>query len=299
MKSKNIFSISLFIILGMYIVLPGCCKKDDSTPAPIADIPVVQIPAGTFIMGSPTSELNRENDEIQHQVTLSAFRMSKYEITNEQYAAFLNANNIGGNGLWAAGAYPDNQLIVVSVSGVDFGLHYINSQWIPVAGYENYPVINVTWYGATEFATYVGGRLPTEAEWEYACRAATTTPFNTGNCLTDLQANYNWGKAYGTCTNTITIYNNSTQKVGTYPANAFGLYDMHGNVHEWCSDWYGAYSATAQTNPTGPVQGTQRVVRGGSFFYFAQYCRSAFRESYVPFMEAPTYGFRIVLVPKE
>jgi formylglycine-generating enzyme len=297
MKKRNIFSIFLFLIMGICFIVIGCCKNDETTPAPIADIPAVQIPSGTFIMGSPTSEINRVNNEIQHQVTLSAFRMSKYEITNEQYAAFLNAESIGGNALWAAGAYPDKQLIYVSVSGGDFGLHYINSQWIPVAGYENYPVIYVTWYGATEFATYVGGRLPTEAEWEYACRAATTTPFNTGNCLTDLQAHYYWGHPYNTCTNTSTKYNQTTQKVGTYPANAFGLYDMHGNVHEWCSDWAGAYSATAQTNPTGPAIGTERIVRGGNWSAFAQDCRSAFRRSFVPLQAAQTFGFRIVLVP--
>jgi formylglycine-generating enzyme required for sulfatase activity len=122
--------------------------------------------------------------------------MSKYEITNTQYAAFLNARGIGSNGLYAAGAYPTQALIYASSGSYDLGLHYSGSQWTPVAGYETSPVINVTWYGATEFATYAGGTLPTEAQWEYACRAGTTTPFSTGNYLTNLQANYNWANPY-------------------------------------------------------------------------------------------------------
>ena len=141
---------------------------------PIA-IDLVSIPAGTFTMGSPSDEPNRQTNETQHQVTLSAFRMSKYEITNAQYAAFLNAKNIGSDGKYAAGANPTQALIYASSGSYDWGLHYNTNKWEPVAGYENNPVINVTWYGATEFATYIGGTLPTEAQWEYAARGNTTT----------------------------------------------------------------------------------------------------------------------------
>lgn len=207
-------------------------KPAVTKPVVTLDIATALIPAGIFIMGSPTSEVSRVSDETRHQVTLSAFKMSKYETTNAQFAAFLNAKNIGSNGLYAAGANPKQTLIYASNGSYDFGLQYTNSQWVPVAGFENNPVINITWYGAAEFATFVGGRLPTEAEWEYACRANTTTPFNTGNCLTDTQANYNWDYPYNTCTNTNTTYPGKTQAVGTYAANAFGLYDMHGNVWE-------------------------------------------------------------------
>ena len=171
----------------------------------------VDIPAGSFEMGSPNSEIGHCFNENKHIVMLDAFNMSKYEITNAQYAAFLNAKNIGSDGKYAAGTYPTQKLIVESgkyeyedtngfrlnkIIKPDFGLHYVNGQWKPGSGYENHPVINVTWYGATEFAIYMGCRLPTEAEWEYACRADTKTPFNTGEYLTTAQANYDGRKTY-------------------------------------------------------------------------------------------------------
>ncbi|MFZ4402253.1 MAG: formylglycine-generating enzyme family protein [Bacteroidales bacterium] len=262
------------------------------------NLTLVNIPAGTFTMGSPTTEVNHASDETQYQVTLSAFRMSKYEITNAQYAQFLNTKNIGSDGLYAAGAYPTQALIFASVIPQDWGIHYTSGQWVSVAGYENHPVIRVTWFGATEFATYAGGRLPTEAEWEYACRANTTSPFNTGNCLSDAQANYDWSLPYNTCTNTITTNPNPTQTVGSYAANAYDLNDMHGNVWEWCSDWYGTYPTAAQTNPTGAVSGTKRVYRGGSFNNNSQFCRSAYRDySSYPENGFINVGFRVVLAP--
>lgn len=269
------------------------CLKDSSN----LNIPTSYIPAGTFTMGSPTSEANRNNDETQHEVTLSAFRMSKYEITNAQYAAFLNAKGIGSDGIYTAGAYPYDTLIYASSGVYDFGLHYTNNHWVPVAGYANNPVIYVTWYGATEYATYAGGTLPTEAQWEYACRAGTTTPFNTGNCLSNLQANYFWDFPYNTCTNSVTKCPGQTQAIGSYAPNAYGLYDMHGNVHEWCSDWYGNYPTTAQTNPTGPSTGLACLIRGGSWPFYAMYCRSASRNAGSPNNYDFFVGFRVVFVP--
>ncbi len=262
------------------------------------NISTVPIPAGTFTMGSPATEVNRYNSEIQHQVTLSAFRMSKYEITNAQFAAFLNAKGIDSNGIWSsAPEYKTQTLIYASSGSFDWGLHYTNSKWVPVAGCENAPVINVTWYGAVEFATYVGGSLPTEAQWEYACRAGSTKPFNTGSFLTYLQANYDWFYPYNGGTNTLTTYPGKTQAAGTYEANTWGLYDMHGNVWEWCNDWYGSYSAGAQTNPTGVASGSVRVIRGGSWGSSAQDCRSAVRSANSPFSYDVTLGFRVVFVP--
>ena len=258
-------------------------------------LPTSYIPAGTFMMGSPLTEVSRYTNETQHSVTLTAFRMSKYEITNAQFAAFLNAKSIGSNGLYPAGAYP-TQILVYPYSV--WGLTYSSSKWIPASGYVNAPVINITWYGATEFANYVGGTLPTEAQWEYACRAGTTTPFNTGDFLTNLQANYDWAYPYNGGTNTVTTYLGNPQTVGTYPANGYGLYEMHGNVMEWCSDWFGIYPTIPQTNPIGASTGTHRMVRGGYMPHYALQCRSAYRSDYqLPHGGSSGLGFRVVFVP--
>jgi len=285
---------------GAYVAsVPDVPAGSKTTNFNFATIPTSTIPAGTFTMGSPTTEVNRNSDETQHQVTLTAFRMSKYEITNAQYAAFLNAKSIGSNGIWpAAPAYSTQILIYASSGSFDWGLHYTNSQWIPVVGYENAPVIQVTWYGAAEYATFIGGALPTEAQWEYACRAGTTTPFNTGNFLTNLQANYDWSVPYNGGANTVTTSPAKTQTAGTYAANAYGLSDMHGNVWEWCYDWYSTYPATAQNNPTGPATGLYRVVRGGCWANAARYCRSASREGvFTPSNSLFSIGFRVTLLP--
>ena len=281
---------------GAYIAsVPDVPTGSKTTNFNFATIPTSAIPAGTFTMGSPTTEVNRSSDETQHSVTLTAFRMSKYEITNTQYAAFLNAKSIGSDGIWAAApVYPTQALIYANTS---WGLTYSGSQWVPVTGYENAPVINVTWYGATEYATYIGGTLPTEAQWEYACRAGTTTPFSTGNFLTNLQANYYWAYPYNSGTNTVTTYPGKTQTVGTYAANAYGLYDMHGNVLEWCADWYGTYPTIAQTDPSGATTGSLRVFRGGGWGSYAQNCRSAYRNFINPNFYINYIGFRVVLVP--
>ena len=281
---------------GAYIAsVPDVTNGSKTVNFNFADIPTSAIPSGTFTMGSPTTEVNRIDDERQYEVTLSAFRMSKYEITNAQYAAFLNAKGIGSDGIWAAApVYPTQALIYADNYS---GLTYSGSQWVPVAGYENAPVINVTWYGATEYATYIGGTLPTEAQWEYACRAGTTAPFNTGNYLTNLQANYNWAYPYNDGINSVTTYPGMTQAVGTYPANAWGLFDMHGNVWEWCNDWYGTYPTTTQTNPTGATTGSDRVIRGGGWSPGAQFCRSAIRGYDYPDSHNSDIGFRVVFVP--
>ncbi len=221
----------------------------------------VSIPAGTFTMGSPTSEVDRYDDETQHQVTLSAFKMSKYEVTFEQYDLFCDATGR---------SKPSDE------------------GW----GRGNRPVINVSWDDATAFAEWMGCRLPTEAEWEYACRAGTTTPFNTGNNLTTSQANYNGNYPYNN--NAKGEYRQMTMPVGSFAANAYGLFDMHGNVWEWCSDWYGDYSTSAQTNPKGASSGSYRVNRGGSWYSLARFCRASYRFSDSPDFRNYNVGFRLV-----
>jgi formylglycine-generating enzyme required for sulfatase activity len=285
---------TLYIGNAAYIV-PGISAANPSGGGNFLNIETALIPAGTFTMGSPLTEPDRFDSEVQHQVTLSAFRMSKYETSNAQFAAFLNANNIGANGIYAAGAYPTEPLEYDC--GIYNGLTYTGTQWQPAAGFENYPVVCVTWYGAQEFATYAGGRLPTEAEWEYACRGGTTTPFNTGNCLDYTQANYYWPLPYSGCSNANTNYPNQTQAVNSYSPNAYGLYNMHGNVWEWCADWHGDYPTAAQTNPTGPSTGTNRVIRGGCWSNYALICRSAYRYDLSPDGIGSGIGFRLAFVP--
>jgi formylglycine-generating enzyme required for sulfatase activity len=287
-KSFLIFPIG---IMGLCLLLMGGCEKDEDDPLKIQ---TVDVPAGTFMMGSAKTEVGWTRLETQHEVTLSAFKMCKYEITNAQYAVFLNEKKIGTDGLYAAGAFPTERLVLVSSGELDWGLHFTDGVWVPAAGYENNPAVYVTWYGAVEYATYKGGRLPTEAELEYATRAGTTTPFSTGECLTDAQANYFWNFPYSTCTNTIKTYLNTTQPVGTYPPNAWGIYDLHGNAWEWCSDWSGLYPTTPQTNPVGVETGIQRVRRGGSCRAYARDCRSAARDSNFPNYGDYSLGFRVV-----
>ena len=206
------------------------------------------IPAGKFMMGSPASEVDRSIDEGQHEVRLSAFKMSAHEVTFAQYDAFCEATK--------------------HKKANDEG-------W----GRGKRPVINVSWYDATAFAKWMGCRLPTEAEWEYACRAGSTTPFNTGDNLTTSQANYS---------------SLQTSTVGSYSPNTWGLYDMHGNVWEWCSDWYSENLTSPQTNPRGPSKGYDRVLRGGCGGNNALDCRAAERNAFIPTNHNSGIGFRVV-----
>jgi hypothetical protein len=225
----------------------------------------VQISAGIFTMGSSVNEAERDSDEgPQFTVSLSSFRLSKYEITFTQYDAFCDATG--------------------RTKPSDEG-------W----GRGNRPVINVSWYDANAFASWMGSgyRLPTEAEWEYACRASTLSPYNTGNCLSTNQANYHGTYPYYAC-NAGAYLGNSTP-VGFYSPNSWGLYDMHGNVFEWCNDWNGVYPGGSQTNPTGPANGVEKVLRGGGWNDRGGYCRSADRHQGPPLGSTNFIGFRLVV----
>jgi formylglycine-generating enzyme len=223
------------------------------------DIEFADLPGGTFMMGSPVTEQGRNKDETQHKVTLSAFKMSKYCITFGQYDMFCEA------------------------TGRKKPLGFKRG---------NMPVSQITWYDAKAFADWMGCRLPTEAEWEYAARANTTTSFNTGDSLTSDQAYFG-----------VEEYNANGKNdkkrmealpVGSFPPNAFGLYEMHGNMGEWCSDWYGEYNLKKKLNPKGPENGQQKVLRGGGFWVSAEKCRSACRVGVPPGNRGAGMSIRLV-----
>lgn len=211
----------------------------------------VKIPAGSFMMGSPGSEKNRDDDEFQHKVTISkTFYMGKYEVTQAQWKAVLGKN-------------PSS----FSSCG------------------DNCPVEMVSWDDVQEFIKKLNAkgegtyRLPTEAEWEYVCRAGITDAYSEGDF--DQIAWYDKNSG------------NKTNQVGQKKANAFGLYDMHGNVWEWTADWYGTYSSLEQTDPK-PTSGSNRVIRGGSWNNSIVYIRSANRDYDVPTSRINNLGFRLV-----
>ena len=241
---------------------------------------------------------NTADERPQHDVTLTGFFISQCEITNAQYCVFLNANKIDRSGIWSGAKEYKNEVLIYdsSESGrSNWGVTWDGQKWAPAADknvdYADYPVIYVTWFGAKAFANWVGGDLPTEAQWEYACRATTMTPWSGGEA--SMLNAYAWYKdnAQGQ-----THVVHTTQTNG----NIWELCDMHGNVAEWCNDWYDAqYYETFKdvpNNPLGPGHSpiSSRVVRGGSFFSSAQDCRSAYRVSNKPNGYGNSLGFRVV-----
>jgi formylglycine-generating enzyme required for sulfatase activity len=218
------------------------------------------VPAGTFMMGCTqpsTSQSGCNGDENPtHSVTLTqAFYMGRYEVTQGQWVATMGSNPSNFQGA----SYPDAA---------------------------NRPVERVPWTTVQSYLTATAMRLPSEAEWEYACRAGTNSAFNNGS-------------SDDATVGTIAWYSPSaggqTHAVGGKAANALGLYDMSGNVWEWVNDWYGAYSSGAQTNPLGPVSGTSHVIRGGSWYYASTYVRSACRSAYDG--TGIDFGFRVARNP--
>ena len=273
-------------------------------------VETVLIPRGTFVMGSPENEPNRRIDEPQHQVT------------NAQFAKFLNDVGVGESCKGEV-TYKDNGETVTESrrflfrsneeGKTDMGLHFEGGRWVPVAGCDDHPVIFVTWYGATAYAAWAGGSLPTEAQWEYACRGKQTEslPFGIGNGtrLVGGMANFMATRPYDMANNgdyeapDSPDYLEKTAKVGSYSyPNGYGLYDMHGNVTEWCSDWYDyLYGlgpdiniSTSVTDPEGPATGGQRVMRGGQWENAGQFCRSALRDRQAPQNRSAIRGFRVI-----
>jgi formylglycine-generating enzyme required for sulfatase activity len=230
---------------------------------------MVLVPAGTFTMGSPSSEANRSSHETPYSVTISkAFYMGTYEVTHKEWVAVMGSNPSNWKG--------DN-LPVETVSWYN-AVEYCNKLSKKEGLTPAYTIsgTDVTWnMGAN------GYRLPTEAEWEYACRAETTTPYSRGSSVD----NGGWYSSNS---------GSKTHEVGEKQANAWGIYDMHGNVWEWCWSWYGSYAKGSQTDPTGAASGTSRVVRGGSWYSNTRFLRSASRLDYTPNSRRSFLGFRVV-----
>jgi formylglycine-generating enzyme required for sulfatase activity len=231
----------------------------------ISDVKMVSIPGGTFQMGQVGVA------EPVHSVTITAFEMSIYEITQGQYKAAIGTNPSYFTG--------DDNLPVERVSWWD-AIKYCNALSVKAGFGKCYDET----FGYCDFSKN-GFRLPTEAEWEYACRAGTTTRFNLGDAESDLgRAAWYFPYSYEV-----------THPVGQKTPNNWGFYDMHGNVWEWCGDWYGSYTAGSQTDPTGIQTGTIRVIRGGSWTsYFDFNCLSATRENSSPNGKSNDVGFRVV-----
>jgi formylglycine-generating enzyme required for sulfatase activity len=261
--------------------------KSNETVAPIAQqgtaktftedlgngvkLEMVEIPKGEFMMGSPSSEQGHRADEgPQHRVQVPGFYMGKYEVTQAQYQALMGKNPSRFTG--------DGRL----------------------------PVEQVSWLDAMDFCQKLSQktgrayRLPSEADWEYACRAGTTTPFAFGETISPAIVNYDGNYPYGNTAKG--EYREKTTIVGSFPANAFGLYDMHGNLWEWCLDeWVGNYNnAPADGSPRGDIKSRAtdkwHLLRGGSWINNATHCHSAFRGRDAALDWSGTIGFRLLAV---
>ena len=308
MKEKKIIALIISIIIVLAIVgiviyiQKSQNKKDNNVYAQDnngeqqnynmtqTDDGLIFIKGGTFNMGSPENELQRNEDEKQHSVTVSDFYIGKNEVTQKEYQEVTREN---------PSYFKGEDLPVENVTWYD-AINYCNLL-SEKQGLE--PVYEINGENVTWNKEKNGYRLPTEAEWEYAGRAGTTTVFNTENSISADEANFYGHYPYGIEENYFSqenldtkpgVYRQTTTKVGSFSPNKWGLYDIHGNVREWCFDYYGAYDLENTNNPSGPENGTLRVNRGGSWNDYAKHMRSAYRGSFEPDQAMNNTGFRIV-----
>ena len=268
---------TILILLAILIMNANAAFADD----------FVLVKGGRFLMGSPESENWRSDDELQHEVTLNDFYISRYEVTQSEYKNLTGDNPSTFHG--------DNKPVenVTWLEAVRFcNAKSISEKLTPVYTIEGN---KVTWDLSAD-----GYRLPTEAEWEYACRAGTSTPFNLEHSIGADEANFYGHYPYEIEENYFSqqklstkpgIYRGETVDVGSFTPNKLGLYDMHGNVGEWCWDIYGDYKT--EINPTGLSTGTRRVNRGGGWNDFAKNMRSAYRAAAPQERKLYNVGFRL------
>jgi formylglycine-generating enzyme required for sulfatase activity len=329
MKRKQIILVALTAVL---VAVAGVAVWRWLSPEPVpkptglsTPIELVEIPPGEFLMGSPKDEEGRFDHEPQHLVRITyAFKMGKYEVTQKQWREVMGTTiqqqrdkeqrdygelpSFGKRLMELGKEIKDNPFGAfeeIRDSGVWQTVKWLAvgevARW-PLAGEGNeHPMYYVSWDEAAEFCRCLTDleraagriptghkfRLPTEAEWEYACRTGSTTRFANGDTEGDLDK-IGW---YGDNSGGI------THPVGTKLPNAWGLHDMHGNVWEWCHDWYDDYPADEVVDSFGPATGSSRVFRGGSWSDPSRNCRSASRAGLAPGLRSFNLGFRVVLAP--
>jgi formylglycine-generating enzyme len=272
------------------LALVGAGHTGDARPEKLTNsigMKFVKLPAGSFLMGSPKDEEGRGDDEARHEVKLSRdFYLGVHEVTQAQYekVAGVNPSHFSAKG-----------------QGKD---RITDMETKDVKDTSKHPVEQVSWEQAKEFCKKLSQlpaekkagrvyRLPTEAEWEYACRAGVKTPFHHGKKL-NVEANF-CGLAPYPLRGEPGLDEGNTMPVGNYKPSEFGVFDMHGNVHEWCEDWYGPYETKGtQTDPHGPETGTERVFRGGCWLSTGRACRAAARHKLPPTEIHYGVGFRVV-----
>jgi len=269
---------------------------------------LIEIPAGSFLMGSPPDEPERLDDEgPQHEVMLESFFISQTPITQAQWRAVAGWQPLPAE-RWGQDLNPDPSHFQNREGQAEGEIRLFPGE----ANTDNRPVENVSWLDAMEFCSRLSQRtgrtytLPSEAQWEYACRAGTTTPFCFGETISPELANYDGNYAYGN--GPTGIYREQTTPVGLFPANTWGLQDMQGNVWEWCLDeWHESYEG-APTDGRAWVDAVEgekskeseklRLLRGGSWFISPRDCRSACRNHVRPGNAGGSVGFRLVCLPQ-
>jgi formylglycine-generating enzyme required for sulfatase activity len=262
------------------------------------EIEMVSVPGGSFQMGNPDSNVGYSDERPGHTVTLNGFYMGKYQVTQEQYQAVMGSNPSYFTSNPASGEVQEKRP-VESVSWYD-ALVFCNKLSVAEGLTPAYRISgstnptdwgtapassNSTWNAVQIVAGSTGYRLPTEAQWEYAAKGGNGSPENYTYSGSNTVGNVAWYE---------TNSGSKTHEVGKKDPNGLGLYDMSGNVWEWCWDWYGSYSSSEQTDPTGAVSGTYRVVRGGSWYNLAESVRSAYRGSHDPYFRYSGIGFRLL-----